>query len=99
MEHNRAARHKYAALARRAGLAGVSDTVAVRNLNNALCRLRQDLEMPDSLAAAGISPGQIWEKREQIITATCNDPCCNTNPQPVTAEMVRAVLEEVTGRG
>ncbi len=99
IEHNKSARHKYATLARRAGLSGVSDTVAVRNLKNALYRLRQELEMPGSLTSAGISPAQIWEKREKIINATLNDPCCNTNPEPVTTEVVEAVLEEVTGRG
>ena len=99
VQHNQAARHKYAALARRAGLSGVADTVAVRNLVHALRRLRQEMEMPDSLLAAGISPAQIWEKREKIITAALHDPCCNTNPQPVTAELLRAVLEEVIGRG
>ena len=36
MEHNKAARYKYATLARRAGLSGVSETVAVRNLKNAV---------------------------------------------------------------
>lgn len=99
IEHNQAARKKYAALARRAGLPGVSDTVAVRNLKNALCRLRQELEMPQSLLSAGVSPAEVWEKREKIIKAALNDPCCNTNPQPVTAEMAQAVLEEVIGRG
>jgi alcohol dehydrogenase class IV len=97
--HNKAAHHKYAALARRAGLTGVSDTVAVKNLKNALCRLRQELSMPETLLAAGISPGALWSKREKIITAALHDPCCNTNPQIVTEEMVRAVLEEVAGRG
>jgi len=99
IEHNRAAQHKYAALARRAGLPGVSDTVAVRNLKNALCRLRQELEMPQSLLAAGVSPSQVWEKREKLIKATLADPCCSTNPQPVSPETVQGVLEEVIGRG
>ena len=99
IEHNKSAKGKYAALARRAGLSGVSDTVAVRNLKNALCHLRQELNMPDSLVSAGISPGKLWEKRDKIIKATQNDPCCNTNPQPVTEEIVGAVLQEVTGRG
>jgi len=99
IEANKAAKQKYAALARRAGLAGVSDTVAVRNLKNALSRLRQELNMPDTLIAAGISPAALWDKREKIITAALNDPCCSYNPQPVTEETVRAVLEEVTGRG
>ena len=97
--HNKAAHHKYGALARRAGLPGVSDTVAVRNLKNALCHLRKTLNMPENLLAAGISATEIWDKREKIISATVADPCCQTNPQPVTAELARAVLEEVIGRG
>ena len=99
IEANKAARCKYAALARRAGLVGVSDTVAVRNLKNALCRLRQELGMPDTLIDAGISPDELWNKREKLMTAALHDPCCNTNPQPVTEETVRDILEEVTGRG
>ena len=97
--HNKAAHHKYGALARRAGLPGVSDTVAVRNLKNALCNLRKTLNMPENLLAAGISATEIWDKREKIISAAVADPCCQTNPQPVTAELARAVLEEVIGRG
>jgi alcohol dehydrogenase class IV len=99
VEHNRAAREKYAALARRAGLSGVSETVAVRNLKNALCHLRQELQMPESLSAAGISPTFVWEKRSKIIDAVLKDPCCATNPQVVTADAVAKILEEVTGRG
>ncbi len=99
IEHNRAARGKYAALARRAGLAGVSETVAVRSLKNALIKLRQELEMPDSLIAAGVSPADLWKKREKLVSAVLGDPCCKTNPQPVTAETVLEILEEVTGRG
>lgn len=99
VEHNRAAKSKYAALARRAGLPGVSDTIAVKNLKNALCHLRQELHMAETLSMAGISPSTVWEKREKLIAAAVKDPCCKTNPQIVTAETVWSVLQEVTGRG
>ena len=33
-----------------------------------------------------------------IVEATLNDPCCETNPVKVEGFMVRKVLEEVTGR-
>ena len=99
IEHNRAARGKYAGLARRAILSGVSETVAVRNLKNALIQLRQELQMPENLTSAGVSPGVVWEKREKLIKAVLSDPCCSTNPQPVTAETVGKILQEVTGRG
>ena len=99
IEHNLAAKGKYATLARRAGLNGISETVAVRSLKNALCHLRQELQMPETLAMAGVSPGIIWEKKEKIIKSVLQDPCCNTNPQIVTAETVGKILEEVTSRG
>lgn len=99
IDQNRAAHSKYAALARRAGLHASSDTVAVRNLKSALCRLRRELRLPESLAQAGVSPAKVREKREEIIHTALKDPCCKTNPQPVTEQMVKAILEEVTGRG
>ncbi len=90
---------KYADLARKIGLGGVSDVMAVRNLKNALTRLRTALKLPGTLAQAGISPAEVRAKSAQIIQAALADPCCATNPIPVTAEMLHTVLEEVTGRG
>lgn len=89
---------KYAALARYAGLGGSAETLAVRNLKNALIRLRRELKMPENLCQAGIAPGAVLEKTDQIVKAALEDPCCNTNPRPVEDYMVRRILEEVTGR-
>ena len=89
---------KYAILSRAAGLGGSSDTMAVRNLKNALVRLRRDLKLPDTLARAGVDPRQVWQQSESIVDAALKDPCCETNPIPVEDFMVRRVLEEVTGR-
>lgn len=94
-----AAGSRYGALARAAGLGGAADTVAVRNLKNALIRLRRDLGLPATLAEAGIQAGQLRQDRPQLIAAVLEDPCCATNPQPVTRELVAQVLDEVTGRG
>ena len=90
---------KYADLARKIGLGGSNDAMALRNLKNALIRLRTSLKLPGTLAQAGIDPAEIRANVDQIITAVLKDPCCATNPAPVTDEMVRAVLREVTGRG
>ena len=89
---------KYAQLARAAGLSGSADTVAVRNLKNALVRLRRELRLPATLAEAGVEPKGVWKAMGQIVEATLADPCCQTNPIPVEDFMVRKVLEEVTGR-
>ena len=89
---------KYARLARSAGLTGAADTVAVRNLKNALIRLRRELKLPETLAQAGIDPREVWHRTKTIVEAALADPCCSTNPLPVEDFMVRKVLEEVTGR-
>ena len=99
VEVNAAAGGKYAALARGAGLGGSADTVAVRNLKNALINLRRELSMPATLAQAGVRPGQVRQMKEEILRGTLADPCCATNPVGVEKGMVEAVLQRVTGVG
>ena len=89
---------KYARIARSAGLGGSADTIAVRNLKNALIRLRRDLQMPQTLQEAGVDPRQVWHSSKDIVKAVLADPCCQTNPIAVEDFMVRRILEEVTGR-
>ena len=89
---------KYAELARAAGIGGSADTVAVRNLRNALVRLRRDLKLPETLAQAGVAPREVWAATGEIVKATLADPCCGTNPMKVEDFLVRRILEEVTGR-
>ena len=93
-----AAGAKYARLARETGLGGSAEAVAVRNLKNALVRLRRDLKLPETLKQAGIAPGDVWAASEAIVEATLKDPCCESNPMPVERFLVQQILEEVTGR-
>ena len=90
---------KYAALARLVGLEGQSDTMAARNLRNALVSLRKGLGLPSTLAQAGICPERLRQDTPALISATLADPCCQTNPVPVTAPMVQDILREVGGHG
>ena len=71
--------------------------MAVRNLKNSLMALRRELGLPANLAQAGISRQKIRELSDQIVKSTVSDPCCATNPVPVTEDVVRRVLCEVTG--
>lgn len=93
-----AAGKKYAELSRRMGLGGSGDNMAIRNLKNALIRLRSTLNLPATLAQAGIAPQLLRQKSDEIVAATLADPCCTTNPVPVTHELVQKVLREVVGR-
>lgn len=99
VEANAPANYHYAALARAAGLGGTADSVAVRNLRNTLIRLRKELQLPQTLAQAGISPRQVREASLSLVEAALADPCCGTNPVTPNANMVRQVLQQVTGIG
>ena len=93
-----AAGEKYARLSAAAGFVGNAPAIAVRNLRNALTRLRRELNLPATLQQAGIDPARLRRDMEPIVNAVLADPCCQTNPQRVEAFMVRRVLEEVAGR-
>jgi len=93
-----AAGEKYAKLSAAAGLVGNAPAIAVRNLRNALVRLRRELNLPATLQQAGINPLQLRRDTEQIVKAALADPCCETNPQRVEDFMIRRILEEVAGR-
>ena len=89
---------KYAELARAAGIGGSADSIAVRNLRNGLVRLRRELNLPETLAQAGVDPRAVWHNVNEIVAATLADPCCQANPMVVEGFLVRRILEEVTGR-
>ena len=89
---------KYAELARAAGMCGSADTIAVRNLRNGLIRLRRELNLPETLAQAGIEPRFVWQNVDRLVEATLADPCSKSNPMELEGFLVRRILEEVTGR-
>ncbi len=96
--NSRGVADKYARLARQAGMAAASDTLALRGLINGIVHLRQQLQMPSTLARAGVDPRQVRSLAGRIVEDSLADPCCKTNPVAVTEKMVREVLDEVTGR-
>jgi alcohol dehydrogenase class IV len=95
--------HRYHLMSRcnfiRDFLGGSADTAAVRELKNALIRLRKELELPATLTQAGIPAGQVRQKLDAICRAAVADPCCATNPVEVDGALARSVLETVMGRG
>ena len=89
----------YGAMARAAGFSASSDTMAFRNMKNGLIRLRRELELPETLAQAGVEPRKVREMTQQLVEAALADPCCRTNPIKPEAHMVRGILLQVTDRG
>lgn len=96
--HNDAA-SRYGLLSRAAGIGGSSDLMALRNLKNGLVRLRTQLALPATLVQAGIDGAVLRQKTDELIAAALCDPCCETNPTPVTEHLLRAILQEVAGIG
>ena len=94
-----AAAARYARIAAAAGIGGSAETLAVRNLKNALIRLRRELNLPDTLAQAGISPTAVRSRTKELVEATLADPCCATNPMKVEDFMVRRILGAIAGHG
>lgn len=90
--------HRYASLARRLGLSSGSDIMALRALKSTLVRLRRNLQLPEDLAQAGISPELVRQKMDTLVSASLSDPCCTTNPLPPNETIVRQIITEVTGR-
>ena len=97
--NNAGANHRYADLAKRLGFGTGADSMALRNLKNALIRLRKGLDLPENLQQAGIDPAILKANMDHLIEAALNDACCKTNPVKVEASMVRKVLEAVMGHG
>jgi ABC-type Fe3+ transport system permease subunit len=88
---------KYARLAGTAGLGGSARTMAVRNLQTGLKRLRSALQLPATLAEAGVDLRQLRREWESILTAALADPCCAGNPRRPDGQSLGRLLEAVTG--
>ena len=73
--------------------------MAQRALKNALLRMRRSLQLPETLAQAGISPALLQEKMERLVSAALADPCCHTNPLPPTKAILETILHQVMGHG
>lgn len=100
IEHNSAVSgHRYAQLARAAGLSSGSDTIALRALKNALVRLRKALMLPETLVQAGIPTAEVEHKMEKLVKAALNDPCCRTNSLRPDEAVIRSIIWQVAGRG
>ena len=87
--------HRYADLARSAGLEGATERLLLRHLIDAVSRLRSLLRLPATLREAGI-PGEALDAAlDALTTAALADPCLRTNPRPASREDLKAILRRV----
>lgn len=94
MAANTGALGQYARLAWACGLGGATERLSLRNLTGAIVRLRTTLQMPGTLRQADVTQ-ELDEA--SVVRAVLKDPCCGTNPEPVTEPMIRRVLRAVSG--
>ena len=99
LEYNRQAWEKYGVLAAAVGLNGGAKAMGLRSLKNGLIRLRKALQLPGTLAQAGVDLCKLRNQMPRLVEAALADPCCATNPVAVDEASVRALLEGVTVGG
>ncbi|MBQ3216780.1 MAG: iron-containing alcohol dehydrogenase [Oscillospiraceae bacterium] len=74
-----------------ASLCGLS---SARALVFALRRVRKQLQLPETLSQAGLERSQLTKRLEELAAAAIQDPCCATNPRPVTASDLVSLLRK-----
>lgn len=83
---------RYAQIARLLGLDGPSvRQSALRLLRNVKQYVKQ-LQIPESIAAAGVPRRDFDEVLDAMTEAACEDACTRTNPRPCQKEDIRAVF-------
>jgi len=95
MDFNRdAALKQYAAAARLCGHGAATELLAFRGLRSALVRLRRQLQLPSTLAEAGVDREALTAALKELTAAALKDPCLGGNPRPVTSRDVERLLTE-----
>lgn len=84
----------YAQLARRCGLTGSGGRAGVFALLRGLDRLRDRLELPKTLAEAGIDGEALKSALPELARAAVKDVCTATNPRPAGPADLERLLKE-----
>ncbi len=87
----------YGALAIQAGISGATDRMRLRNLLSGLRRLRSTLGLPETLAQAGIARPELIGSLDRLCRTALADRCLSTNPVPLDAAELEAILRAVAG--
>ena len=90
-----AAERAYGTLAQVLGCRAAAASLTTRNLISTIRTLRTRLRLPATLTEAGVTTAQWKAAEETVLTAALEDPCCRTNPVPVTRDGLRQILRTV----
>ena len=86
---------QYVCLARRLALPTAAEGLALRKLIGAVSALARQLHMPADLGQAGVTPEQWRMQKTAVLDAAMDDPCCRTNPVPVTRNALEQLCKAV----
>ena len=86
---------KLAKIAQRIGLSAFGARSGAQALVRKLTALQKEVGIPQTLTQAGVVKADLEAARAHIIESALHDACTATNPRPVTAEAVSAILDSV----
>lgn len=89
--------NKYRKLARRLELPKSSVVVANSQLIKAIQRLNKSVDIPSSLAAAGVDAERLNSQRDEIIQAALADATTPFNPRTPDEKDIRSILSQALG--
>ena len=93
------AKCRYAEIAAYLGIAGEDNDASVRNLIGWVDALKQDLEIPVSIQAAGVVEAEFLSQVDAIAEEAFDDQCTGANPRfPLISELKQLLLDSFYGR-
>ena len=88
------ARERYARIARALGLAAATPEEGVESLCAAITTLMRQLDMPDTIRAAGVPEADFRAKIDMLCQTAFNDQCTGANPSyPLEKDLARILWE------
>jgi acetaldehyde dehydrogenase/alcohol dehydrogenase len=93
------ARCRYAEVADHLGLGGTTKDEKVANLIQWVDELKKELDIPDSIQAAGVSETDFLAKLKSVSVDAFDDQCTGANPRyPLISELRAILLDSFYGR-
>ena len=93
------ARLRYAEVAAHLGITGKDDDERIARLVAWLDALKEELGIPASIQAAGVSEAEFLAKVDELSEAAFDDQCTGANPRfPLISELKQVLLDSFYGR-
>ena len=84
---------RYAEIARRMGLAGISEKALINSLCEKIDEFNVKLNIPKTLKEFGINEDEFKEKIDKIAELAVGDACTGSNPRTIDPETMKKLFE------